>query len=84
MTHRTTSTTPGAITVPGAAGPPTQGVLIEMPPTVRPRLLGTRNGVEIVVTCPRCNRLHRHRGPGQRRAPCGLVYIVRTRPAGAR
>ncbi|WP_436785778.1 hypothetical protein [Yinghuangia sp. YIM S10712] len=56
-----------------------QGVLIDVPPTVCGRVLATRGTFEVVVTCPKCARLHRHRGVGIRRAPCGRTYLVRIR-----
>lgn len=76
VTHSTNSGAPGAF-VPGASGPHTQGVLIELPPIVNGRKLVTRGTFEVVVTCPKCGRLHRHRQPGIRRAPCNTTYLVR-------
>lgn len=73
MTHRTTAGAPGH--APGASRHE-QGVLLDLPPVVRGRVLATRGTFEVVVTCPKCGRLHRHRGTGIRRAPCGRTYIV--------
>ncbi|WP_432159165.1 hypothetical protein [Streptomyces sp. bgisy153] len=39
----------------------------------------TSGRTEYSVRCAGCGHLHRHTGPGTRRAPCGTTYTI---PAG--
>lgn len=79
MTHSATTETPARTSRAGAPAMHT-----DAPPVVTGRQLGTRGRAEVVVSCPRCGRLHRHRGIGLRTAPCRATYTIRVRPGGAR
>ncbi|WP_034090150.1 hypothetical protein [Streptacidiphilus albus] len=49
------------------------------PPIVRATRLITSGHTQLVIRCPQCSGMHRHLGPGLRKSPCGLQYIVRFR-----
>ncbi|MFI6468731.1 hypothetical protein ACIBL5_00460 [Streptomyces sp. NPDC050516] len=46
-------------------------------PVARPLVVITRGRIETVVRCPGCGDMHRHVGLGDKRGPCGSLYIVR-------
>lgn len=50
-------------------------------PVVRPLPLTTRGRVEFTVKCPACAGFHRHVHAGRATAPCGAVYVIRSRTA---
>lgn len=49
------------------------------PPIVRATRLITSGHTQLVIHCPQCNGMHRHLGPGLRKSPCGVQYLVRVR-----
>jgi len=49
------------------------------PPVVRATRLITSGHTQLVVRCPQCTGMHRHLGPGLRKSPCGVQYLVRVR-----
>ena len=51
----------------------------DLPAVVRATTLVTAGHLQLVVKCPGCGGLHRHLGPGVRRSPCGVQYVVRPR-----
>ncbi|MFE2950440.1 hypothetical protein ACFXHK_25910, partial [Embleya sp. NPDC059267] len=63
-------------------------LLRSTPPTVRGRAHRVRGRHRyrwvVLVKCPRCMDTHQHHGVGVRRAPCGLLYLVRVRIGGRR
>jgi len=51
----------------------------DLPAVVRATNLVTAGHLQLVVKCPNCDGLHRHLGPGVRRSPCGVQYVVKAR-----
>ena len=45
-------------------------------PSVWPFEVGTRGRAELAMHCPGCGKMHRHRGLGLRRGPCGARYYL--------
>lgn len=45
-------------------------------PVARPVPVQTSGRTEFAARCPNCRDWHRHVGLGERRAPCGVVYLL--------
>ncbi|MFL5995894.1 MAG: hypothetical protein ACJ736_16585 [Streptomyces sp.] len=45
-------------------------------PIARPVPVQTSGRLEFAARCPNCRDWHRHVGLGERRAPCGVIYLL--------
>lgn len=52
-------------------------------PIARPVPVQTSGRLEFAARCPNCRDWHRHVGLGERRAPCGVIYLLEFANKGA-
>lgn len=47
--------------------------------TARPVVVSTAGRIEYTARCPKCCAWHRHVSLGEKRAPCGALYLLEPR-----